>query len=132
MSFDAVLAELKSIDQAHAGKPYSNRTHLSEDDIQRWSALVGESRAVLYDQIAIYLARGFHNSALTFDFCDAIVNDIHGVITSADEDRPALFWEIYLAFDEGEYYHNEMRDEDPVEEYTRPLISRIVETRSSR
>jgi len=131
MSFDAVFAELLSIDQAQVGKPYFNRTHLAEDDIQRWSTLVGEPRAVLYDQIAIYLARGFHNSELTFDFCDAIVNDIHGVITSADETRPALFWEIYLAFDEGEYYQNEMRDEDPVDVYTRPLIARIVEIRSS-
>lgn len=132
MSFDAVLVELKSIDQANLGKPYSNRTHLAEDDIQRWSALAGESRAVLYDHIAIYLARGFHNSELTFEFCDAIVNDIHGVITSSDEARPALFWEIYLAFDEGEYYHNEMRDEDPVEVYTRPEIARIVESPFSR
>ena len=80
----------------------------------------------MYDLIAVYLARGFHDSELSFEFCDAVVNDIHRVITFADESRPALFWDVYLAFDEGEYYHNDKRDEDPVEVYTRPMIARIV------
>ena len=105
----------------------SERAHLNEGDIERWSALIDEPRAVLYDRIAIYLARGFHRSELTFEFCDAVVNDIHGIITSGDEDRPDLFWAIYLAFDEGEYYHGNKRDEDPVEVYTRPQIARIME-----
>jgi hypothetical protein len=63
---------------------------------------------------------------LTFAFCDAVVNDLHGVITSANEDRPDLFWEVFLAFDEGEYHHHSNRDEDPVEVYTRPMIGRII------
>ena len=75
------------------------------------------------------LARGFHNSELSFEFCDAVVNDIHGVITSANEIRPTLFWDVYLAFDEGEYYHNDKRDEDPSEAYTRPMIARILDDR---
>ena len=33
------------------------------------------------------------------------------------------FWQVYLAFDEGEYYHGDNRDEDPVEAYTRPLVA---------
>jgi hypothetical protein len=33
-----------------------------------------------------------------------------------------------LAFDEGEYYHNNNRDEDPIEVYTRPMIARIVDS----
>jgi hypothetical protein len=82
---------------------------------------------MLYDQIAIRLAYGFHASEMTFAFCDAVVNDLHGVIISADELRPELFWAVYLAFDEGEYYHGNNRDEDPVEVYTRPMIARIVD-----
>src|SRR5258708_39521668 len=100
MSFEAVMAELKSFGETQEGKPYSDRAHISEDKIQRWSALIGEPRAVLYDRIAVYLARGFHNSELSFEFCDAIANDIYGVITSAAESRPTLFWQVYLAFDE--------------------------------
>jgi hypothetical protein len=63
---------------------------------------------------------------MTFAFCDAVVNDLYGVLTSTDEPRPALFWDVFLAFDEGEYYHGNNRDEDPVEVYTRPMIARIV------
>jgi hypothetical protein len=128
MSFDVVLNDLRAIYQAPSGVPHSGSIHLAEDDIRRWIALMGEPRSVLYDRIAIYLARGFHSSELPFAFCDAVVNDISGVITSADENRPELFWEVYLAFDEGEYYHNNKRDEDPVEVYTRPRIARIVAT----
>ncbi len=89
---------------------------------------MAEPRSVLYDRIAIYLARGFQRSELTFAFCDAVVNHIHGVIISADEHRPDLFWKVFLAFDEGECYHDNKRDEDPVERYTRPQIARIVES----
>lgn len=77
----------------------------------------------MYDRIAIYLARGFNCSELSFEFCDAIANDVHGVITFADEDRPDLFWKVYLAFDEGENYHGDNREQDPVEVYTRPQIA---------
>ena len=83
MSFDLVVAELMSFDKAEAGKPYFDRADITKADIQRWSIFVSESRAVLYERIAIYLASGFHSSELDFEFCDAIVNDIQGRIVSA-------------------------------------------------
>lgn len=133
MSFDLVVADLQHIYPAAGdGLNYRSRARLTEHDLQKWTALVGLSRPALYDEIAVYLARGFHTRELTFDYCDAIVNDIHGVITSADELRPDLFWEVYLSFDEGEYYHNDNRDQDPAEQYTRPSIARIIESISSR
>ena len=124
---EAVIEELNRFRQNEAGKPYSSRTHVTDADIQRWSTLTGEPRSVLYDRIAIYLARGFYHSELDFEFCDAIVNDIHAIITAADDIRPDLFWDIYLAFDEGEYYHANNREEDPVDVYTRPLIAAVIE-----
>ena len=48
------------------------------------------------------------------------------MITFADEHRPELFWSVYLAFDEGEYYHNGNRDQDPVAVYTVPMINEII------
>lgn len=127
MPLAVVIEELERIRQNEAGKPYSSRTHLTDDDVERWSALTGEPRSALYDQIALYLARGFHRSELDFEFCDAVVNDIHAIITLADDIRPDLFWEIYLAFDGGEYYHSNKREDDPAEVYTRPLIARAIE-----
>jgi len=49
-----MLTELNRIYQAQADAPNFRPTRLTEADIQRWSASVGEPRTVLYDQIAIY------------------------------------------------------------------------------
>jgi hypothetical protein len=43
-----------------------------------------------------------------------------------DEDRPDLFWKVYVAFDEGEYYHGNNKEQDPVKAYTRPQIAQIL------
>jgi hypothetical protein len=51
----------------------------------------------------------------------------HAVITMANENRPDLFWSVFLAFDEGEYGHREDRTgDDPIAKYTRPMIAQIV------
>ena len=129
MSVEIVLSDLKRIYGVYllqAKQPNPPETRLTDEDVQRWNALTGVPRSVLYDHIARYLARGFHRSELTFEFCDWILNDIHGVITSHDEARPDLFWQVYRAFDEGEYHHTDRRDEDPVEAYTRPMVAQIV------
>ena len=131
MDISEVISELKAIYKDQLGYPHPPGPGLTEADVQRWSSSLGCSRSTLYDQIAAHLARGFHASRLDFCFCDAVVNDLFGVITSADERRPDLFWAVYLAFDEGEYYHNNNRNEDPVEAYTRPMIARIIEGTSS-
>jgi hypothetical protein len=52
---------------------------------------------------------------------------LHSVITFADEARPALFWKVYLAFDEGEYRHeNDEPEGDPVQTYTHPMVAEVV------
>ena len=81
----------------------------------------------MYDALALRLAFGFHSNALDFDFCDQVVNELHAVITHRNEDRPALFWSVFLAFDAGEYYRDGNRSIDPVEAYTRPQIAQIVQ-----
>ena len=121
-----LFAELESMYKNQLGYPHPRVAGLTEAEIQRWSELLGKPRSMLYDEIAMYLARGFHTSRLTFAFCDAIVNDIHGVIVSTDEHRPDLFWKVFLAFDEGEYCHGNNREEDPQQIYTRPMIARII------
>jgi len=127
MSIHAVIAELKEMYRAALEGTSSEISRLSDDDIRRWSANLAIARGALYDKIALNLARGFYKRELPFWFCDRIVNDIHKVIMDVNEDRPKLFWSIFLAFDAGEYYHEGKRSEDPVATYTRPLIAKIVE-----
>jgi len=135
MSFGTVINELaaKSHDvQANRDEPapLSPSPLLKDADIARWAFDTGLARDEIYDRIAIWIARGFHRFEFSFGFCDHIVNDIHGVITLADEPRPTLFWEVFLAFDSGECYRNNDRTRDPVEEFTRPLISAAIKTYS--
>jgi len=122
-----VVSELKILYNDPLDYPHSRAPGLTDADIDRWCNLIVDSRSVLYDQIALFLARGFHSSELTFAFCDAVINELFSIITATHEHCPEFFWAVYLAFDEGEYYHGNNRDEDPVETYTRPMISRILD-----
>jgi hypothetical protein len=123
---ESVVAELRNIygrDRSHKRQP----DRLANEDIERWSGTLNLSRSEFYDRIALFLARGFQNSQLPFAFCDAVANDLHAVITFANEARPALFWKIFLAFDEGEYRHrNDEPEANPVERYTRPMLAEIL------
>ena len=120
-----IISELKTfyIDQV----PYRDlERHLTEVDVLRWTTESGWSRRQMFDEIAKCLAQEFHASELSFEFCDAVVNDLFGPVTNTSGPKPEVFWDAYSAFDEGEYYHGNNRDEDPVETYTRPMIDRIV------
>lgn len=124
-AFD-VINELKTFYKD--GVDYRNLDrHLTETDVERWSTECGWSRSQLFDEIAKRLALGFNSSDLSFHLCDMVVNDLASPVTNTSGPRPQIFWEVYSAFDEGEYYHDNNRDEDPVEVYTRPMIARIVE-----
>ena len=128
MSFEIVLADLKRIYEVNADLRNPRATRLTGTDVQRWSTCMSVPRRALYDQIAMFLALGFHKSELTFNFCDSILIDIHTVIINKNERRPALFWQVFLAFDAGEFYRDNKRDKDPSEEYTRPLIAQIIKS----
>jgi hypothetical protein len=99
---------------------------LTEDDVPRLAGEVGLSRGALYDALHLYLARGYAARELTYEFCDRAVNHVMGV---TGYDVPDLAWEIFSAFDEGEYYHSpeeQAQEEDPAEKYTRPWIERVL------
>ena len=110
----------------------SHDRHLSEADVQRWSNVCGWSRSQLFDEIAICLAVGYNTSDLSFEFCDMVVNDLAGPVTDTSGPGPQIFWEVYSAFDEGEYCHpKDSRDLSSEERYTRPLIAKIIATHAS-
>jgi hypothetical protein len=132
MSFDIVRTDLERIysietlDAMLSGKPNPSVVRLTKSDLQSWSMAMNISRSSLCNEIALYLARGFHSSKLAFEFCDAIANDIFGIMISTEEGPPEPFYQIYCAFDAGEYKHKDRPDTDPVETYTRHYIAQIV------
>jgi hypothetical protein len=126
VTFDDVIDELKSMYAPKLLERGISMERLTAIHIKKWCEELSQSRSSLYDSIAYYLAYGFNNIDLSFSFCDAVVDDIHSIITCGDELRPKLFWQVFLAFDEGEHYHDNNRDEDPREAYTRPMIAEII------
>jgi hypothetical protein len=121
-----VIDELKTFYKE--GVEYrSLERHLTEADVERWRNACGWSRSQLFDEIAKSLALGYNALELSFEFRDMVVNDLAGPVTNTSGPKPQIFWEVYSAFDQGEYYHGNNRDEDPVEVYTRPMIARVVE-----
>ena len=126
MRVDDIITELKTLYED--GVFYKDlRRHLGEADVERWTTILGCSRSQLFDLIAMHLASGYHASELSFEFCDAVVNDLFGPVSDTAGIRPTAFWDVYLAFDEGEYFHGTKRDEKPQEVYTRPMIARVLE-----
>ena len=99
---------------------------ITDREIGKWSEKTGLLRSDLYDALALRLAFGFHKNSFDFGFCDQVVNELHGVISRHNEDRPELFWNVFLAFDAGEFYPNGDRSIDPIEAFTRPQIAQIV------
>jgi hypothetical protein len=67
---------------------------------------------------------GHHRAELSFTFCGCVVNDLHAVIKNNDEWREQSFWDVFLAFDEGEYVHGPLGD--PEEVFTKPMIANIL------
>lgn len=131
MNVSDIIDELKTIYKE--GIEYrSLDRHLTEADLEHWNNACGWSRSQLFDEIAMGLAFGYDTSELSFRFCDMVVNDLFGPVTDTSGPSPQIFWDVYLAFDEGEYYHGNNRDEDPEEVYTRPMIARVVEVLRKR
>ncbi len=132
MNIESVVAELRKKYESHLSSLGDSSYRMRPDqvvseELEGWSVTLQLSRSEICDRIALFLARGFRSSQLSFGFCDAVVNDLFGAITLTGEAKPALFWKVYMAFDEGEYRHeNDDAEVDPVEKYTRPMLAKIV------
>ena len=98
---------------------------LNHTVLEQWSVQSGLARDALYDALALDLASGFNKSTLDFDFCDQVVNELMSLM-GREPDLPPLFLDVYLAFDAGEFYHDDDRSIHPVDRFTRPQIAEII------
>ena len=132
--FGAIISEIQLRDTEHLGKTAGDPHQqflctITIEDVSRWSTAVGMTPRDVCHELSIRLARGFLDGMLSFDLCDKVVNKIDALFIFNEEImgiRTALSWDVYLAFDEGEYYHENNRNEDRVEVYTRPLLLRSI------
>ena len=99
---------------------------MNRADAESFCAAQGIELTDLYNRIALIVAERFNNDTLSYSEGDGVMNAIFGMMidgkTPMESIQPA--WSIYLAFDEGEYYH--AGSTDPVESFTRPQIRNIL------
>lgn len=96
-----------------------------------WSSGAGEGVATFLDRFAERLARAYHAGELPYTVCDSIACDLHGLLQGLWMDgvthaRPALFQQVYDAFEAGACHARADGSDDPVRAYTDPAIAAIV------
>lgn len=126
MTVNDVIAEIRSMHDQ-----YDQKLPIEQSDIVRWSMKNNLSKLALFDQIGIRLAAGFDRGDLDYDFCDRVVNALigyvyFGFVSDNSLERPEIFWQVFEAFDDGEYWRKDKPWENPIETYTRPAIASIV------
>lgn len=122
--------DLAILKQRFDDDSYDGRWLLNREEVETWQRESGLGMSDFFDHVGAQLAIEFFERRLPFDFCDAVANSMNGWLFSTffwelENTIPPLFWEVYEAFDSGEY-HREDVNEDPPELYTRPLITEIV------
>jgi hypothetical protein len=86
---------------------------------------------------ATCLANMYYRGDLNYEFCDALVNiawsDILSEFGGEKTDAwPSDFYEVYEAFDAGEFHRKEDKSDDPEIDHTVPLIREFLERINSK
>lgn len=90
----------------------------------------------LLDELAVHVARSYACGDMTFEDADQIMNASFAVATSEaywakhEGTIPSDMFEVYQAFDEGEYFHPaDEADVNPEIKHTKPRIERFLAAR---
>ncbi|MFK4772293.1 hypothetical protein [Rhizobium sp. ZW T2_16] len=82
-----------------------------------------------YNSAALEIAKGYHRGELSYSFCDGVMNDLWSAVQEGfgrgNNEVPEPFFEIYEAFDVGEYHRKHDKSDDPIAEFTDPAIAEL-------
>ena len=106
----------------------------SERSTNDFLAVDGVSHSELCLAFSTRVASGYLDGRLSFEAADRAMNTLFA-FSYVDKDRgmPDLAWQIFNAFDEGEFRHRtDSPDTDSETKHTKPRIAEIVASLSSR
>ena len=95
------------------------------DDVAIFCTDSAQPLETTLDYCALELAKAYAAGNVSFDAGDNLAN----VLFAFAADRgsiPDLMFSVYLAFDAGEFYPDEVRSPSPEERFTRSQISEIL------
>ncbi|HEV8694545.1 MAG TPA: hypothetical protein VGQ93_10260 [Lysobacter sp.] len=101
---------------------------IAERDADAIRNQAGWSREHFCDEFSRRVAHGYAIGRLSYAVADAAMNRLY-VFGYGNEDGvlPTYSWDVYRAFDDGEYRHyGDAEDVDPEQKYTRPQILELV------
>jgi hypothetical protein len=101
---------------------------ITKSDVLRWAgSLTNHS---FFNSISLEIASKYKDGSLDYDISDAMMNDLFGVFVAESAqgsgDFPSPFFDIYLAFDAGEYHRKADCSDNPEVDYTKPMIEQIL------
>ena len=88
----------------------------------------GWSREHFCDEFSRRVAHGYATGRFSYHIADAAMNRLYAFGYGNESGTlPAYSWEVYRAFDDGEYRHyGDVEEVDPEQKYTRPQILAIL------
>lgn len=101
---------------------------LTLGDINRWAGAFNQWN--FYNSTALEIAKGYHRGELSYTFCIGVMNDLWSGVQEgfgpSKNEMPEPFFEVYEAFDAGEYHRKPDRSDDPAAEFTDPAIAELA------
>ncbi|WFU06265.1 hypothetical protein QA648_24430 (plasmid) [Rhizobium sp. CB3171] len=99
---------------------------ISSDDVLGWVGSL--SNHDFFSSVGLRIARKYRAGTVNYSVCDSIMNDLWSVLVGHLEEHalPSPFYEIYIAFDAGEYHRMADYSDVPERDYTVPMIDNIL------
>ncbi|NVZ50736.1 hypothetical protein HX792_10350 [Pseudomonas sp. B6002] len=107
----------------------AERNGIALSDLDSIRSKFGVSPEAILNEVALTVAQGYATGALSYEFCDDVMNGIANAIVDLGRvgELPQPAFSLYQAFDEGEWHRNsDSPEDDPGEKYTRPLVLEIL------
>ena len=104
----------------------ASNERLLPEDVESVATEMGLSVSDLLDAFARRVAIEYLHGRRSFDFADGAITQLFGfAIADTGIGLSEFAWDVYGAFDEGEYEHEGMPDEEQGETLTRKLLGEI-------
>jgi hypothetical protein len=104
---------------------------INTSDVLLWANERGQTASEFLDSFGLELARRFDQNKLSYNFCDEVVNELWVILSDwigkpSSKPWPNTFHEIFEAFDAGEHHRKADKADDPIGQFTKPMIADMV------
>ena len=77
-------------------------------------------------EISLEIARNYQDQTISYDIADSLMNCLWSVFLEKTKDLPSPFWDVFQAFDAGEFHRAADKSDGPIKEHTNPMIDNIL------